>query len=333
MCFIVSFQYIRSCFLSFRAPKMFPSIKGIIFALSACFIWGMIFVIPQYMGDFNCLEVAMGRYSFYGIISASIFIVEYCRGSCRYPLKIWSKALVFSLMSTFVYYTSVVLALRFSTPAVTALILGISPIAIAFYGNWKLKECSYRSLMLPSLLILAGLVMINMPHFTAVDSPLEYVLGLLCSMVALMAWSWYVVANAQFLKSHPEISSNDWSTLMGVTTILWVGLFGIVLVLFSQDNAPAVHSDWTSFFIGSAILGFVCSWTGAFLWNRASYYLPVSLAGQLTIFETLFGLLFVYSIAQELPPLMECLGIILLTGAVIYGIRVSTHSTVQHAIT
>jgi len=47
--------------------------------------------------------------------------------------------------------------------------------------------------------------------------------------------------------------------------------------------------ELSAFFIGSAILGLLCSWVGAWLWNRASLHLPVSLAGQLTIFETIFG--------------------------------------------
>ena len=59
-----------------------------------------------------------------------------------------------------------------------------------------------------------------------------------------------------------------------------------------------------SFLIGCATLGLLCSWVGASLWNKASVFLPVSLAGQLMIFETIFGVLFVYMLNQQMPSLM-----------------------------
>ncbi len=75
------------------------------------------------------------------------------------------------------------------------------------------------------------------------------------------------------------------------------------------------------FLLGSATLGLLCSWVGAFLWNKASLHLPVSLAGQLTIFETIFGVLFFYLLTMTLPSTIEVIGIIILLAAIIYGIR------------
>ncbi|MFI4957395.1 MAG: EamA family transporter [Gammaproteobacteria bacterium] len=77
----------------------------------------------------------------------------------------------------------------------------------------------------------------------------------------------------------------------------------------------------TSFWIGSAVLGLLCSWMGAFLWNKASLYLPVSLAGQLTVFETIFGVIFVYIISQSFPSPLEVVGILILLAGVVVGIR------------
>ncbi len=302
--------------------------RGIIFALGACFVWGLIFIVPQFLEDFTSIEVAMGRYFFYGIASLAIFCREWLAGMCRYPRFVWIKAARLAVVASFGYYIWLVMALRYATPAVCALVLGISPIAIAFYGNWTQKECSYRSLMLPSFLILLGLVIINAPHLTASESPYEFLLGIICSLMCLTSWSWYVVANSRFLKEHPEISGGEWSSMLGVTTLGWVGVFGLVFGLLPTgqiDMQKFMHLDASlmTFLVGCAILGLVCSWVGAFLWNRASFYLPVSLAGQLTIFETIFGLVFVFMLEQRLPPPTELGGIMLLLGAVIYGIRQS----------
>ncbi|MBA3723211.1 MAG: DMT family transporter [Parachlamydiaceae bacterium] len=310
--------------------------KGILFALGACFIWGLIFVVPQFMTGFSSIEVALGRYLFFGIISLCILFKDKLLGTCNYSISIWIKALYYSLITTIIYYTCLVLALRYSTPAICALVCGISPITIAFYGNWKQRECSYKSLIIPSILILVGLVIINAPQLMKVESPLEYGMGLICCFIALTAWSWYVVANSHLLRENPHLISSDWSTLLGVSTLFWVGFFGIFLAVFFSEKIDmqkyyTLDSALTNFLIGCSILGLVCSWLGSYLWNRASHYLPVSLAGQLTIFETIFGLSFVYTLEQRMPPQMECVGISLLLGAVIYGIRSSSHAAPQHA--
>lgn len=298
-------------------------LKGITFALSACFIWGLIFIIPQFMSSFSPVEIVFGRYLFYGGASLLLLLRACLKGICRYPLSVWIKALFLSFLSG--YYLWVVLGIRYASPEICALILGISPITIAFYGNWKQKEGNLKFLILPSLLILIGLFMINAPHIIVTNSSLEYFIGLICSFIALFSWSAYVVLNSHFLKINSHIISNDWTTMQGVTTLFWVALCGIACVLLGGGLDVHKYFKWNqdtiAFFSGCATLGLLCSWVGAFLWNKASVYLPVSLAGQLMIFETIFGIAFVFMLDQQLPTFMEFSGIILLLGAVIYGIR------------
>lgn len=305
--------------------------KGIIFALAANLIWGLIFVVPQMMDGFSPLEIALGRYFFYALISTLILTRALIWSSFSYPKSIWMKAFRFSFFTSFGYYPFVVLALRYATPAVCTLILGISPITIAIYGNWKQKEGNFRYLILPSILILIGLIIINAPQFFMENVPATFLLGLFCSLIALTTWSWYAVANSKLLKTHPEIAPGDWSTLLGVSTLVWVLLFGGIFGVFYAEAKDIEHYLTISpalikFLTGSAVLGFLCSWVGAYLWNKASFLLPVSLAGQLMVFETIFGLLFVYFYEQNIPPLMEFTGIIILISAVLYGIRCSFRS-------
>lgn len=297
--------------------------RGIFFALLACFIWGSIFIIPQYMQGFTSIEIALSRYLFYGLISLLLYFLQRITS---YPRAIWYKALYLSATSTIVYYLFVVLSLRFATPAICALILGISPITISFYGNWKRREISFTKLLFPSLLILIGLAVINMPPLLKSHSPSTFLLGVLCSFSALASWTWFAVENSLFLKKHPEIPSSDWSTLMGVATLLVVITATLLCLLFfpsqiSFHKYTTLNSDLIHFLIGSALLGIFCSWIGAYLWNRACTVLPVSLAGQLTLFETIFGVLFIYALNREFPPPLECIGIALLLGAILFGIR------------
>ncbi|EFB40657.1 MULTISPECIES: DMT family transporter [Parachlamydia] len=308
--------------------------KGIVFALAACFVWGLIFIIPQLMNEFSSFEVVLGRYLVYGFISLSIFLSQ-SKLRKSYPLEIWLRALGFSFVSTVLYYTCLVLALRYSNPAVCTLVLSISPITISFYGSWMENSRNFKSLILPSLLILLGLIGINFPYLRGAQSFSEYGFGIIGSFVSVFAWSWYVVANSQFLKSTPEMTSTTWSTLVGVSTLFWAFLWGFGLFFFFSDfeleKYTTLNSALYRFLIGCLILGVVCSWFGGYLWNKASLYLPVTMAGQLTIFETIFGLLFVYAFEQRLPPLGEFFGIGVLLSAVIYGIRATKTLSPQHA--
>ena len=299
--------------------------KGVLFALGACLVWGLIFVVPGFMAEFSSIEIALGRYSFYGLISLIFFLKAKVRKKFNYPSVIWFKGLYFSL-SIVGYYTALVFSLRYASPAIAALILGVSPITIAFYGNWKRKEITFKSLFTPSIMIIIGLVIINIPHFQQTSSPASYILGIGCALISLGSWTWYVVANAHFLKHHPHVSSGDWSTLMGVSMLFWVFLMITFLSLFCDPQLhlemfQSLNNESIRFLGGSAILGLLCSWVGAFLWNQASLRLPTPLAGQLTVFETIFGVIFVYLLAQSLPSPLEIIGMVILFIAVLYCIR------------
>jgi drug/metabolite transporter (DMT)-like permease len=296
-------------------------LKGTLFAIGACFVWGLIFVVPYFMNDFTTLEVVIGRYLFYGSLSTLLFLKAKFHKLFCYARFVWIKAILFSLVSTIGYYIFLVLGLRYSSPAISALILGISPITIAFYGNWKEKETSFKSLLIPSLLILVGLITINAPEFILTPSPTKYSLGLLFTFIALLAWTWYVVVNSKFLKNHPNILSSDWATLIGAGSLFWTFLFILALAPFFETPHSLQKYLSFNFLIGSAVSGILSSWVGAFLWNRASFYLPVSLAGQLTLFETIFGVIFYYTLIQTLPSFIECVGITILLSSIIYGIR------------
>ena len=300
--------------------------RGVIYALAACMIWGLVFVVPGFMKGYSAVEVALGRYAVYGSLSLIIFMKLRLGGFCKYPKKIWWRAIRYSFILTVGYYACVVLALRHASPAICALILGVSPIAIAFYGNWREKEVSSKSLVVPALLTLAGLIFINVPHLQDAETPPTYIWGLICALLALAGWSWYVVVHSNFMKNNPHVQSSDWATLMGVSSLIWVGVFALFFGLFFPEHFCFEKcTTWSPNFMwfagGSLILGAVCAWMGMYLWNKASPLLPVSMAGQLTIFETIFGVIYFYLIEKKIPPLMECIGVVLFLCAITFGLK------------
>ena len=300
--------------------------KGIAYALGACLLWGLIFIIPLYMEGFSPIEIALGRYLVYGTLSLIILAKAMMQGSCYYPLPIWGRAIAFSFVLSLGYYPALILSIRYANAAVAALVAGLAPIAIAFYGNLRERECSFRALVLPSLLILCGLIMINVPYMHASAASSDYLLGLGCGLLSLCAWVSYVVANSRFLKKNPQIASADWTTLIGVGTLFWTAFSVLIIGLFYIEyfDPQRYHIDeldFAVFVVGCVILGLICSWLAQYCWNKASLYLPVSLAGQVTVCETIFAICFVYAVEQRLPPQKELLGIALFLLAVVFALR------------
>lgn len=297
-------------------------LNGTLLVLSACFIWGLIFVIPGMMGGFSSLEIALCRYFFLGVVSSIFLLSKGLRNWQKIPWPIWRRALLYSLLVNIIYYFSLVTGILYSGASIIVLIAGISPITLTFYGNWSEKQCSFKQLLFPCFLICCGLLCVNSHAFSSLhaETSLKYGFGLLCGIISLVIWNWYVIANADFLKKNPVVTSSDWATLIGVGTFAWVILIGTGFLFFvSSDELikySTLNSTLLSFLFGGLVLGLVCSWLGSYLWNQGSQALPISLAGQLTIFETIFGLLFVYLIEQRLPSFIEFVGILIILGAV-----------------
>lgn len=301
---------------------------GLLFAVGACFVWGLIFIIPGYLSDYSATEVVLGRYLSYGILSALLFFRTGFGRIRRYTPKAWILAFVFALFSNLVYYLGIVAGLRFASPTLTVLIIGMAPILIALYGNWQTREIAYRDLAIPCLWIIFGLVLVNAIEvdwsFKA-TSLSQYLLGLAGILTALTAWSWFAVNNARFLKRHPHIPASEWSTVIGVATLFWALLIGGLFALCMPEEVYPpkffnLSPQTLRYFGAVSVLGVVCSWLGCFLWSRASLFLPISLMGPLLIFETIFGLFFVYLFERQLPSWIELAGVSSMMGGILMSV-------------
>jgi drug/metabolite transporter (DMT)-like permease len=161
-------------------------------------------------------------------------------------------------------------------------------------------------LALPLCGVLAGLLLINLSRGSTFDGNTRFsVLGIACLLLPVAMWTWYAVANAAFLKRRPDISATEWASVIGVATFaLTVSLLAAELWFgTAADSAVRLVStgQWVAFSGWSIVLGAGASWGAAALFNKASARLPVALTGQLIVFETVFGVVYVF-LAEGRPP-------------------------------
>ncbi len=198
-----------------------------------------------------------------------------------------------------------------------------------------------QQLALPLLIVAAGIVCINVDVFThdagaAGGTVAHKLLGVACAAGALLCWTWYAIDNARYLKRNPHFSSGEWSALYGLSSGLIALAIGLAaLAVFHADVTGAAGAasgrDWTSFWIVNALLALGASVIGNHLWNVASRRVPVTLSGQLILFETLFALLYGFIYKQQLPRTLELAAVILLVSGVVWSVRIHALADVSEA--
>ncbi|WP_180985815.1 DMT family transporter [Streptomyces sp. CB02959] len=304
-----------------KAPSL---VIGVLCGISANLLWGLAFLIPVLLPTSDSVAVALGRYLCFGVVSVGVVI--FTRGAAMRGLdrRIWLTALAFAFAGHVGYYFFLVQGITHAGSPISTVIIGTLPVTVALTGNWVRKEFPFSRLLLPLGFITVGLVLVNLKEVdwgTAFSghSGMTWVMGIASTLVALGLWTWYAVANASFLRRHPEISSANWSTLMGLCA-LELSLVALPIAGVSGG----MHIDGSSLLpviIGSVVLGVLVSWVGTVLWNRSSGLVPISIAGQLAVVQMISGLIYVFAWYRRMPPLLELFGIVLLIGGVLLAIQ------------
>lgn len=236
-----------------------------------------------------------------------------------------------ALAGNIVYYILLALGVTLAGVAPTSLIIGVLPIAVTLLGRKDHGAVSLRALALPLAVVAAGIACINIDIYLAAraqaGSASRVAAGVVCAGGALLCWSWYTVDNARYLKRNPHFSSAEWSALYGIASgalalVLGLGVLAVRHAHILGAAGSASGRDWTAFWVTNALLALGASVIGNHLWNIASRRVPVTLSGQLILFETLFALLYGFILADRLPRFLELAAMVLLVIGVGWSVRV-----------
>jgi drug/metabolite transporter (DMT)-like permease len=296
---------------------------GVLCGLAAGAFWGMIFVMPRWLAEFSPVELALGRYLAYGLITLVLLmprlkglLLRLTRSDCRVLLR-------HALAGNIVYYLLLSTGVQLAGVAAASLIIGLLPLSVTLLGRRDHGALPLRQLAWPLALVVAGITCINVDVFTHAKiggQPWPMVaLGMLCAFGALLCWTWYAVDNARFLKRNPHFSGAEWSGLYGLSTGVVALLLAAVAYGSGWAGGPGEGGalrDWLRFWSVVSIVALGASVTGNQLWNIASRRVPVTLSGQLLLFETLFGLLYGFIYQNQAPRPLELMAIALLIAGV-----------------
>lgn len=288
-------------------------------------VWGLAFLLPVLLTGWGAVAITVGRYLAYGALSLILFALG--RASLRaIARRHWRPALAFALTGNVLYYLLLVLGIALVGAPVTDIIIGCIPVTMALVGNIVAPAYPWRRLMLPIALVVIGLTIVNVLELGSAEptqqtSTLAKVGGILAAFGAVALWTWYGIANARFLSSHPEVPSTGWSTVVGLGTGAVTLLALPVAALTGQLAPTGAGASILAFVIVSLVLGVLVSWAATVLWNVASGRLSTTAAGMLINIETVAGFAYVYAARGEWPPLGQVLGFGLILVGVLLVVR------------
>jgi drug/metabolite transporter (DMT)-like permease len=287
----------------------------------------MVFLVPRMLPDFSPLLLSAGRYLMYGIVSLAAAL-PIARPLVKRLTREDLGALVkLALAGNLLYYLLLSAAVHMIGVAPASLIVGVLPVTVTLLGRRDHGAVPLARLAWPLALVVAGIACINVDVFTVAHStPVSTatkLAGLACALGALICWSWFAVENARYLQRQTHFSGNEWSVLWGVVTgALGAGLWLIIAVMPSGSlQGPLADARWHIFWILNLIVAVGASWLGNGLWNAAAKRLPLTLSGQMIVFETLFALLYGFIYDQRLPRPLETAAILLLVAGVCWSVR------------
>ncbi len=306
-------------------------ISGVLYALLAGLMWGLIFVGPLIVPEYPAVLQSMGRYLALGLIALPLAWLG--RGRLRQLTRQdWWTALALTMVGNVIYYLCLASAIQRTGAPVSTMIIATLPVVIPVFANLLYSQrdgkLSWRRLMPALVLIGIGLMCVNvaelrqgLPDFNG----WRYGSGIALATIAVVCWAWYALRNARWLRENPQKPPLMWATAQALVT-LPVSVVGYAAACWWLDvqtpDFALPFGPRPAVFIGLMVaIAVLCSWVGALCWNVASQRLPTVVLGPLIVFETLAGLLYTFLLRQQMPPVLTLCGIMLLVIGVVIAVR------------
>jgi drug/metabolite transporter (DMT)-like permease len=302
-------------------------LTGVLCGVLAGAMWGMVFIVPELLPAFSPVELAVGRYTAYGAISLGLLAPKLARLLRRLAPRDYLALLRQALSGNLVYYMLLALGVKLAGVAPTSLIIGLIPVAVTLLGRRDRGAVPLQRMALPLLVVAVAIACINIDAFAHAGASgaglASVLLGVACAVGALLCWTWYAIDNARYLKGNPQFSGGEWSSLYGLASGLVALPIGAAALLFAHGTGDAAGAgrDWSLFWLYNGLLALGASVIGNGLWNIASRRLPVTLTGQLILFETVSAMLYGFVYRGTPPRMLEIVAIGLLVAGVSWSVR------------
>ena len=300
-------------------------IAGLVYAVSTCVLWALSFVSPVILREFSAYSVTLGRYAVFCLFSLAIapFALRHLR--TLQPAD-WARAASLAVVGHMAYYLFLATAIQWSGVPGPTVVIGLLPLTVPIFANLHKRELPWRPLFAPLAGIAAGLFLVHadeLQRIDAHDEGVRYAVGIGFALAALACWTWYGVANANWLRSRSQVTSTGWTMAQGIALfpVVVVATIGVSATEVDAVMRNATSEQWRLFLLVSCLVGVGSTWLATLCWSQASRLLPTTLAGQLIVVVTISAVICNSVYRGALPTIPVIAGVVLLAGAVAFGVR------------
>lgn len=288
---------------------------GLVYAIAANLIWGLVFLGPVWVPGATPLQVTGGRYAFYGAF-AVLCLLWIWRRSPEPALRLmrnasaWRRAAGLALLGNFVYFLCVSAAVQRVGVALPTMIVGMIPVTVPVIACLWMRRW-------PNGWLWAAMVLMTIGILSANWRPLDgepNVAGISFAVTALLCWSAYALLNQRAMQKLARGQPFLWASLQGA-----VGLpMGLALFFYNGGLQQPLLRELIPVWL---VLGLLCSGVANVLWNIGSARLPSTVLGPMIAFETLSGLVCAWVYDGKPWPMTAWFGAALLITGVVLAVR------------
>ena len=314
---------------------------GVLLGIAAGALWGLIYIAPLLLPQYNPVLVALGRFIAFGLVSLPFMYV------LREELKQFKKPDIIEsfrlpFFGNVIFYSLITVCIRMAGAPLAGMFMAVIPVLVAIVANIRYQRegrgLPWGAITPPLFIIFFGLVMANWTEFQYITSSgssgLEFWIGVGFGIAAVISWTWFSIMNGEWLLAHPKHSSAAWTALQGVTVL------PVVLVAFAilawgfgwMDTSVSLLGETpVRFLLVALMIGVLCSWVAMLFWNQMSQRLPSGLGGQLIVFESISAVIYALIWRGEYPTTSMVIGFSILLVGVSCSLYVFGNSPAERA--
>ena len=157
---------------------------GVLQGVLAGALWGLIYIAPLMVPEYNPVLVALSRFIMFGFVSLPFIYI------LRRDLKKFSRADVWEafrlpFLGNVVFYSLITICIRLAGAPLAGMFMAVIPVLVAVSSNFLCRgsdrALSWSAITPPLIVILVGLVIANWSEFkymtAAAESPTEFWIG------------------------------------------------------------------------------------------------------------------------------------------------------------
>ena len=306
---------------------------GLFFGLSAGFLWSFTFLVPKVLSHFSSTEILLARYFVFCLISLCLYPLPKLVTFFKKNPSLLKEAIITTIVGFSGFYFILVESIRLIGVPLPSFILGLVPVTMILFSG-KLQE-NIKSYRLTLICVFLGMLFLAGKDLSEMNlqskSIYHVLLGLGLAFTALASWTHFALRNVNFLGNHPEISSKDWSSILGVLT-LPITLFFILIESAVRPQTfyilEAPSSEIWFFILCIILVGAGASWVAMFCWNKAGSHLSKEMLGQMLVCETSFAVILNVLLEKRMIFLSEFAAIVLLSAGVLFASKVKSNAQI-----